>query len=189
MSEFYGDWSQEEEQRQIEVFGIERIESTKGHEASPEESKQLLNAIVTLCDEEKAQQYRGMLCRTFLPPDQSGQKLFLAAGMHGRTIGFDKFSNMDNALAIIDYIGYKEERLKRPGLFRMSRKYAVREGIFVDSSEVAMVQKEILPVRRGHEAGQIATKLATSAEVEEALNTLANAVHYEEKFEANNPSK
>lgn len=166
------------QQEQIDIFGVERLEATNGHEASLEEAENLRNAIFALCDDKEAGRHHGIPFRTFSPVGDAKFGLVLVTGTSGRTMGFGGFSNMDDALASIDYLRYEEQYMKRPGAL-IPKKYGVREGIFIDQSGRAMIQREIFSIK-GDEAASMAIKPATSSETEQAMEALITAIKFEE---------
>jgi hypothetical protein len=190
--------------KQIAVFGAERMEMVEGHEAGVAITQDLITTVETLCAEAE-ERYRNLggtfttlrrvdteeifdeLITSFNPTSlftrQIPREGSLPLNLHVNPDDMWGFgsTDVDRAPASV-YPLVPERRLLRPKGF-MPMRYDTHEKLFVDHEDGRA--KILRVIETNHYAGFFgyaglcARKLATEAEVDEALNTIAVAIQAE----------
>ena len=176
----------ENSQRQIFVFGAERMALLEGQEATPESSSHFLHAIGALAIEPGYKNHHGVYSRTL--QRAIGQPL-VAQVNPDDVWGFGS-TEEDHALATV--YGLKNEVMKvlLPKQWLRIGVYEVDEIIYVDRDETTKIFKRFTPLYGtrfrnwiGKRArGIAARKNATEDEVLEALDIISSAVRYDDEL-------
>ncbi|HSX45141.1 MAG TPA: hypothetical protein VLF39_03515 [Candidatus Saccharimonadales bacterium] len=167
-------------QEAVEIFGPERMAQLQGHEATEESTQELINAVSALCAEPVSTEHHGLHFRDL--QRSKGKPLHIKTNPTGIT-GFG--DNQADA-ATVSISNLKSGRAPRPRHYPPFG-YEFQESIFVDHDGVAKIGRAVW-ARLGNVTQPSAVKRASEDEIQEALDILADAVHYHDELNAKTES-
>ncbi|HSX43993.1 MAG TPA: hypothetical protein VLE69_01700 [Candidatus Saccharimonadales bacterium] len=176
---------------QIEVFGAERIAALEGHEATPDSVEELLCVIGSLAVESGDRLALPESINHRLVYREVGEPLHVQTNPNHVPAGGFGSTEEDFALATIYGLKVGKTRIFMPRRYLRPGVYAVREDIYVDRDKNAKILKCFSPlygnvvreILNRFTEGIAARKLASEEEVQEALDIVSQAVHYDDKIQ------
>jgi hypothetical protein len=188
MSDFERSQTPDYTRLQLDVFGTVRMAMLAGHEATPDSTEELLRTIGTIAVEPGSKEHHGIMSRSL--QRAVGRPLVAQVNPNGKR-GFGS-TEEDVALATVYGLKNEERHVVIPRRWLSIGVYEVDETIYVGADHTARIFKRFTPLY-GNLVREItanvatpisARKLATEAEVQEALGIITDAVRYDDWLRA-----